>query len=278
MSGFDADWLDLREPADHRSLAEAPLRRLAARFAGPEEASIVDLGAGSGSLLRALAPRLGRRQRWTLVDADNALLAHARTRLTRWSDAWEERGTSLALRKGDAEIEVATLRHDLAADPLPAEAAAADLVTASAFFDLVGHDWMREFLARLAEAGRPLYAPLVYAGRKSFAPDHPLDGAALAAFNRHQLRDKGFGPALGPGAPEALERLGGASGFACMTQASPWTLGAGDAPLARRLARDMAGAIAELDDAPALGGWLALRLETATQGVEVAHTDVLLER
>lgn len=277
MSGFDPGWLDLREPVDHRALAAGPLRRLEARFAGDDQVTVADLGAGSGSLLRALSPRLGTRQRWTLIDADVGLLAHARTRLSAWADHASEDGGRLRLRKGAAEIEVGTCLRDLSADPLPAEAAEADLVTAAAFFDLAGRDWTEVFVARLAKARRPLYAPLVYAGRKSFSPAHPLDGAALDAFNRHQRRDKGLGPALGPTAAEALVEIGRAAGFESHVGESPWRLGAADAGLTQKLARDMAAAIGELPDGPELGEWLAFRLETAKSGGEVAHLDMLLQ-
>ncbi|MFC3690987.1 class I SAM-dependent methyltransferase [Chenggangzhangella methanolivorans] len=277
MSGFDPDWLDLREPADHRSLANEPLERIAALFAGRETVSVTDLGAGSGSLLRALSPRLGPKQRWTLVDADEGLLAHARTRLSKWADASSDAGGRLLLQKTATEIEVMTLARDLSADPLPAAAAEADLVTASAFFDLAGHDWTEAFVSRLAASGKPLYAPLVYAGEKRFSPAHRLDAAALEAFNRHQLRDKGLGPAMGPGAALGLAEIGRAAGLACLSSPSPWRLDEADEALTRRLASDMAQAIAELPDGPELGEWLAFRLEHAASGVGVAHEDLLLQ-
>ena len=277
MSGFDPDWLDLREPADHRSLAAEPLARLEALFAGRQRVSVADLGAGSGSLLRALAPRLGKRQSWTLIDADEGLLAHARMRLSAWADSWTEDGGRLSLAKGATEIEVVTLARDLSVDPLPAEAVGADLVTASAFFDLAGRTWAEGFVTRLAAAGRPLYAPLVYAGRKTFAPAHPLDGVALEAFNRHQLREKGLGPAMGPGAADGVARIAGAAGLACLSAESPWRLGGADAALTRRLASDMVQAIAELPDGPELSEWLAFRLKQAEAGAEVAHVDLLVE-
>ena len=56
---FSDDWLSLREPADHRSRNMALEAELARQLIDVEEQRIVDLGAGSGSNLRALAPRLG---------------------------------------------------------------------------------------------------------------------------------------------------------------------------------------------------------------------------
>lgn len=284
MSGFDAGWLDLREPADHRALARGPLDRLQALFGARRGiVSVADLGAGSGSLLRALAPRLGARQRWMLVERDPLLLRHARTRLCAWADAHaddDDHGV-LWLTKGGLRIEVAFLGHDLARDPLPEPVAGvADLVTASAFFDLVGADWLEAFMVRLAKARRPLYAPLIYSGRKTFAPPHPGDAAVLAAFNRHQRGDKGLGPALGPDAPRALAKAAEAAGYACMERDSPWRLEPADGPLVERLVSGMADAVGELPEPPPiLDDWSAFRLAAAkTEGsAEVAHVDLLLE-
>ncbi|HKH34927.1 MAG TPA: hypothetical protein VKA80_12340, partial [Beijerinckiaceae bacterium] len=64
MSGFSADWLALREPADHRARNRELLAQLRARFAGQEAVTVVDLGSGTGSNLRACAPQLAPRQRW----------------------------------------------------------------------------------------------------------------------------------------------------------------------------------------------------------------------
>ena len=83
MSGFSAQWLDLREPVDHRSRNVELGRRLARHFEGWRPITVVDLGCGTGSNLRATAPLLGPDQSWTLVDYDQALLDAAGERLDR---------------------------------------------------------------------------------------------------------------------------------------------------------------------------------------------------
>ena len=72
---FDGDWLDLREPYD----AGARNAELAAMLAAslPARPRLLDLGAGTGSLLRWLGHFIGRAQSWTLVDSDAELLARA---------------------------------------------------------------------------------------------------------------------------------------------------------------------------------------------------------
>ncbi|MDN5934161.1 MAG: class I SAM-dependent methyltransferase, partial [Pseudonocardia sp.] len=64
------DWLALREPADAAARSTDLLGDLA-------PAVIHDLGCGTGSMLRWLAPRLPTPQHWVLHDRDTALLDRA---------------------------------------------------------------------------------------------------------------------------------------------------------------------------------------------------------
>jgi SAM-dependent methyltransferase len=278
VSGFDPGWLDLREPADHRSIAAGPFARFRALVGRVDPISVADLGAGSGSTLRLLAPHLGSEQRWTLIDHDPALLAHARARLSAWADAATSDGSRLRLMKAGKVVEVATEVRDLAHDSLPDSAATSDVVVASAFFDLVGERWLKDFVERLSAAGRPLYARLTYDGRKSFEPPHPLDAPTLTAFNAHQRTDKGLGSSLGPSAGVRLADLAEAAGYEVVSGPSPWFLGPGDASLVLRLVEGMAGAVSTTGASPAgLADWLAFRRSTVVTGsAEVGHVDLLL--
>ena len=80
---FAADWLALREPFDLAARSVALARRLADRL--PRRPRLMDLGAGTGSMFRFLAPIIGRGQDWTLVDADAALLDDAFGRTAAWA-------------------------------------------------------------------------------------------------------------------------------------------------------------------------------------------------
>ena len=80
---FDGDWLALREPFDAASRSVALAQRLGAAL--PARARLIDLGAGTGSLFRWLAPILDRPQEWTLADADAALLERAFAEISRWA-------------------------------------------------------------------------------------------------------------------------------------------------------------------------------------------------
>ncbi|MEX1058611.1 MAG: glycosyltransferase, partial [Natronospirillum sp.] len=86
---FSGEWLALRQAADHQARAtplnEQLLTALKARYSPTSTTiNVVDLGTGSGSNVRYLAPRLQTAlpwltQKWTLVDHDPELLNQART-------------------------------------------------------------------------------------------------------------------------------------------------------------------------------------------------------
>lgn len=245
---FSSDWLALREPADARARAPGLLRRLT-EWAGGRELLAVDLGCGTGSTWRALAP-LAPNLRWRLCDNDPALLAEA-------------------ARRTGAE----TLQVDLAADPETA-LEGAGIVTASALYDLVSADWIARFVAALPR-GAALHAALTYDGVETWSPTPPHEAAGLAAFHAHQRGDKGFGESLGPDAAGALAAALVSEGWKVEMAPSPWRLGPTDAGLIAALAEGSADAVRQSSalTAEAFAEWKAGRL-AATQ-VEVGHTDLL---
>lgn len=248
MSGFDAAWLDLREPADRAARDAGLVAALGdwARARGP--IAVVDLGAGTGASLRALAPTLPRAS-WTMADADPALLALA-------LDSAEALGVLARCLRID-------LARDLAAafDPAPA------LVTASAFFDLASAAWIDRFALTARSAGAAVYAALSYDGAETWRPPHPLDDPVHAAFLADMRRDKGLGPALGAEAGAYLAARLGALGYVVRTAQSPWRLSAPrDADLIAALADGVADAAHAPDD------WRAAR--RAALGARIGHLDL----
>jgi SAM-dependent methyltransferase len=278
MSGFSAEWLALREPADHRARNRDLLLALADAFAGRDQVSVVDLGCGTGSNLRACADHLPRLQHWRLVDSDPALLAAAREQLLRWSDHGVTDQGGLTLSRGDRTIAVTFLAADLAADLDEALAPSPDLVTAAALFDLVAEEWISGFASRVAATGAAFYTALTYDGREEWAPLHSADAAIAAAFHAHQRRDKGFGPASGPQATEVLDHAFTALGYETRTADSPWRLAESEKPLIDELAAGIAAAVRQtgrVEEAD-IASWLASRRAAAT-GL-IGHTDLLALR
>jgi hypothetical protein len=273
VSSFSADWLALREPADHAARNRRLLGLLEARFAGREQVTVLDFACGAGSNLRGQALHLPARQSWRLVDHDPQLLDAARAALIAWADRVEAQ-EPLALLKADRRLEIAFERSDLARFDQNLLAQDLDLVTAAAVFDLVSAPWIDGFCAALAERRLPLYAVLSYDGVERWSPDHHADAAMLAAFGTHQSRDKGFGPAVGPRAAALLQDALEGRGYAVETSSSPWRLGPTDAALIRELAEGHAQAIAETGLVPAsiVESWRASR--RAVTACEIGHVDL----
>jgi hypothetical protein len=273
MSAFSPVWLDLREPVDHRSRNRALAHALARHFDGWRPLTVVDLGSGTGSNLRATAPLLGPEQHWTLVDLDEALLAAAVARLTAWADGFDERSGALVLFKGQQRIQVAFRRADLAGDLDAALGPAAHLVTAAALFDLVSAAFITRFVAALAARKSAFYTVLTYNGEQRWTPPHPADAAMTAAFHSHQSRDKGFGRAAGPAAPDLLSEALAAAHYSVRAADSAWRLGPQEAGLIADLALGFARAVGETGtiDRATLASWRGV----ARTGAVVGHADTL---
>lgn len=278
MTGFSGEWLALREPADHAARDPGLVAELALALVGHAEVAVVDLGCGTGSNLRGLAPHLGPRQSWRLVDHDPALLAAARSALLDWADHGETKGESLVLIKDGKRITVAFAALDLSAGPGTAidPAAAPDLVTAAALFDLVSEAWLDGFVRSVAEAGAVFYTALSYDGSEIWDPPHPADGAIQAAFLAHQGSDKGFGSAMGPAATAALAGIFCREGYAVSTASSPWRLEPDHRDLIGQLKDGKAAAAAETGlMAPGeISDWSTARSRPGTT-VLVGHADLL---
>lgn len=245
MSRFEAGWLGLREPYDHAARSETLALRFAAAV-GPAP-DLVDLGAGAGSNLRYLAPRLPSSQRWLLVDRDADLLAK--------------------VHPAPAAVHCQVL--DLARE-LPV-ASSPSGVTAAALLDLASPAWL-DRLARWCR-GVPVLMALTVDGRLEWQPEEPEDEAVRTRFFAHQRTDKGFGPALGPAAAHYFGERLETEGQRVVLERSDWRLGPRDAPL---LGATLEGIVAVQDSA--IERWaLARRRQLATGELHltVGHVDLL---
>lgn len=272
--GFSAAWLQLREGADSKARNRDLANALSAWFALRRELSVVDLGSGTGSNLRATAPLLPAKQSWRLIDSDAALHEEARKMLRQWADqAHELADGGLALEKGSARIDVRFELLDLAQNPEAVFAHKADLVTASALFDLVSETYIKAFVRVLAASGSAFYTVLTYNGLQKWAPHRPADNQIAAAFNRHQMSDKGFGPSAGPTASSLLTDYLRLAGYSVQEGDSPWHLGPPDRMLIEELQRGHAMAVLETGsvDTKMVENWV----KTIRSAAVIGHTDVL---
>lgn len=95
----------------------------------------------------------------------------------------------------------------------------------------------------------------------------------LAAFHHHQHSDKGFGPAAGPEATEAMAQAFRKAGTAVTVGESPWQLGSAQSDLVRELAAGIAGAVTETGHVSpeAIVGWLEAKRGAS---VTIGHQDL----
>lgn len=273
MSGFSADWLALREPADVRARDPGLLAALAQHLATRNALEVVDLGCGTGANIRSTAPALGPGQRWTLVDHDRGLLEAARVALLDWADEASENGSSIMLMKDGLDIAVTFRQADLMQDLESVVGGRPDLVTASALFDLCSADYIARAARAITSEGAAFYTVLTYDGEQGWSPPHKADADMAAAFNAHQQIDKGFGSAAGPAAPAALALGFRQAGYSVLEASTPWLLGPADQALIDALADGFAGAVSEIGGVSpdVIADWLCVR----RTGCVVGHTDTL---
>jgi len=204
------DWLALREPADAAARAAELVDLLRPHLPPGRPLTIHDLGCGTGSMGRWLAPRLPGPQHWVLYDRDPALLARASA--------------------GGGPVSVATRQRDITR-LTAADLTGAGLVTASALLDMLTADEVERIVAACAGAGCPALLTLSVIGRVELTPADPLDARIAAAFNAHQRRTTGGRRLLGPEAATATVTAFRRHGVGVLVRSSPWRLGADHAEL-----------------------------------------------
>jgi hypothetical protein len=254
-----ADWLALREPADGAARAADLVDGVRAALE-PGPLVIHDLGSGTGSMGRWLAPRLPRPQHWVMYDRDPSLL-----------------GIAAGAAPPDATVE--TRQRDITRLP-PGDLAGASLITASALLDMFSAEELDRFVAGCVAAGCPALLTLSVTGQVTLTPADPLDAEVEAAFNDHQRRTVGDRTLLGPDAAEAAVAAFGRHGKSVLTRDTPWRLGAGQADLIAAWLDGWIGAACEQrpDLAGPLGPYAERRLAQARAGelsVQVGHMDLL---
>ncbi|MBO0870367.1 MAG: class I SAM-dependent methyltransferase [Micromonosporaceae bacterium] len=229
MSGTFADWLTLREPADAAARSTRLVAQLrdhlggSSRTAGAQPAresrmAIHDLGAGTGSMCRWLAPLLPGPQHWVLYDRDPGLLALARAR----TDVISADGTPVTVETRQADI------TQLTAADLKEPA----LVTASALLDMLTAEQLDRIVAAVLDAGCPALVTLSVVGEVLMVPGDPFDGPIQDAFNAHQRRTVGGAALLGPDAVGYVTNAFRSRGARVEADTTVWRLGPAQAELA----------------------------------------------
>jgi SAM-dependent methyltransferase len=280
---FAIGWLSLRERLDSLARDKGLAVTLAQRL--PLRPVILDLGAGTGSLFRFMAPIIARPQRWIFADVDRLLIEAAFDCTADWA---RERGFTAHRRRGSLlpALSIATpwglwridaLATDLVKAPRGLPLDKVDAVTCSALLDLASRRWMERLFSVLRT---PFYASLTVDGRDAWLPRHPADAAVRRAFRRDQRREKGLGLALGVNAVRTAEELLRALGFDTLAASSDWRIVRGERSLGRLFAGMTAQAASQAMPARTgtIGSWYRARLGDAGRArlaIRVGHRDIL---
>jgi len=214
----DAGWLALREAADAAARSVELVEELRPSVASGRILQVHDLGCGTGSMARWLAPRLPGPQAWVLYDRDAELLPLA------VADAPPKASDG---RPVTVQTELCDItRLD------PEALAGASLVTASALLDMMTPEGLGRLVATCAGPRCPVLITLSVTGRVDLTPADPSDHLFAEAFNDHQRRAAPAGRRLGPDALDAAVDGFSRRGFEVLVRPSPWRLGPDEHALA----------------------------------------------
>ena len=259
-----SDWLALRHATDVAARSSALTELIVGRLSDVRPLRILDLGTGTGSNIRYLAPASGGEQQWLAVDKDPVLLAEAAAM-----------GQSIA-----PGVHIETRVIDLGAVDAPDIFEGRHLVTASALLDLVSERWIRWVASECRRAGACALFPIIYNGHNECDPPDPMDAAVFDLFNRHQVTDKGLaGAAAGPYATDVARRAFNDLGFEVRTAPSDWQIDRPERELQRQLIEGWASAAVEIapDQADSIDAWKQRRLDHVAAGrsrIVVGHFDM----
>ncbi|MFG1927058.1 methyltransferase domain-containing protein [Cryptosporangium sp. NPDC048952] len=261
-------WLELREPADADARARDlidPLRQhLAATLTTRGSLLIRDLGCGTGSMQRWLAPQLDGPQRWILQDHDADLLAFATA--------------NAATLAADASRVTVMPRHADLTQLSAGDLLSTSLVTASALLDLLSRDEIERLVSTCVEAGCPALITLSVTGGIDFSPADPLDDELTAGFADHLRSHVEGRELLGPDAGAAAAEEFSQRGWIVEQRSSVWQLGAAHADLTAEWLRGWVPAAAARRPGLDAESYLTRRLDALATGelrATVHHTDLL---
>lgn len=283
--GFSEAWLTLREPADHDARSLSMPRQLSQWRNSMDSINILDLGAGTGSNFRYLAPRLGHRQHWTLIDNDSRLMNTVPSVLENWA---RQKQASFTISNGQISVESASFSakincrlNNIAHHMSALEFHSADLVTASALLDLTSAAWLDELAAQCMENDCAALFALNYNGHIRWTPEYSSDEVVTGRLNKHQLQDKGFGPALGPDAVAHLAGCLESGNRRLLIEESNWNLTEHQYELQLALVKDWASAALTLDfgEQSIINRWQQERMSSISRrksSLIVGHVDALL--
>ena len=240
-------WLRLAEPSDHAARSEGLVADLRKALPVERPIGLVDLGAGIGSNMRYLAPRLGGEQEWHLFDRRQKVLDELPDELGRWAaeHALPAHRSGDVLYVGPWQVHWSAL-----GETLPDVGAHA--IVANGFLASLDQAAIQDLADWLVERGLPFLASANLDQRMRIVPAHALDDAVLLLAQ-----------------PDPVEMLAGLlDGFDVRVESTDWRIGPERAELQRALVARVGGDAA----------WAADRIEQIERGrleIVLGHQELL---
>lgn len=258
------DWLALREPEDARARSRE-LALAAARRIGPGPSVVHDLGSGTGSMMRWLAPLLPGPQTWVLHDWNEHLA--------------EQAAEAVPLDRDGREVAIRT-RTEALADLRPDDLDGAALVTASALLDVLTSAEIDALVGACVAVGCPVLLSLSVTGEVRLGPPDPRDEVLAAAFNAHQQRRVDGRRLVGPTGAGLARRLFQDAGWQVRAATTLWRLGDHEPRLLHEWLDGWIGAAVEHGagaqlDVEEYRARRSAQLREGTLSADIVHTDLL---
>jgi hypothetical protein len=260
-----SDWLALREPED-AAARSLDLAAAAAELLPEGPAVIHDLGSGTGSMMRWLAPHLPGPQTWVLHD---------------WNADLTEQAISMPRPRSRDSAGVSAIGRVGSLTGLSGtDLAGASLVTASALLDVLTSTEVHGLVDACVAAGPPALLALSVTGIVRLTPRDELDGTVNDAFNAHQLRDANGRRQLGQYAAPIARGLFVEAGWHVRQATTVWRLDSNQGTLLREWFDGWLDAAVEQrpdlrDEAERYRARRRAQLDRGELGAEVDHVDLL---
>ena len=174
MHEFENSWLFQREKIDNLSKNISIINKINRVLKNYDEIRIIDLGTGTGSNFRYLSKKIKyNKQYWTLMDISKSSLKEARA--------------NTQINKKIKNISIKN--HDVIKNISTTDFSNYDVVTGSAFLDIMPKKWFKSFHLRNVNT-KIVYFSINYDGYFNFFPKHNLDNSVVNLFNSDQKSKK----------------------------------------------------------------------------------------
>jgi len=190
MHKFENSWLYQREKIDNSSKNLKIINKINSSLKNLKNINILDLGTGTGSNFRFLSKKINHKnQCWTLMDISKSSLYQAKNNII-----LNNKIKKVSLKYNDAIKNIKKTNFNQF-----------DLVTGSAFLDIMPYKWFKDF-HKLNQNTKIIYFSINYDGYFKFNPHHSLDNNMLELFNKDQQSKKdGKVKAVGPDCAEIIK-------------------------------------------------------------------------